>query len=338
MLSRLHPRLGFTLIELLVTIGIIGILVGLLLPAVQKAREAASRITCSNNLKNIGLAVANYESSRMRMPTSGGGWDSSSHKRTYDTTSTFTSILPELEFADVYGKMVLSLPYNDAMNREAAKTRVPTFLCPSNVIRPASGQDTKGYGYTDYMPVLAVRYDDMTTATMVHHITDPHPQFKDLGALRYPVATRAVWVDGTSQTILFLEVVGRSEVFAPTAFDIGDSTAITSDDALPSGSTARCAWRWAEPASSGVVDGPKYNYRGKIINNNSQPFGGGTANCFWTVQDCGPNDEPFSFHGTGINCVYADGHVGYLREDIEALTFRRLVTASEGIQPGSTDY
>src|SRR5262249_41928842 len=147
---------GFTLIELLVVIAIIAILIGLLLPAVQKVREAASRMKCSNNLKQIGLAIHNYESAYGYLPTRGEGKGTTNLGTTHDLHSTFTQILPFVEQDNVYKMMDLRFAYNHPVNEAASKNKIKTFLCPSNGL---SRDDPYGYGQVDYMPIAYVDID-----------------------------------------------------------------------------------------------------------------------------------------------------------------------------------
>ncbi|HUP82237.1 MAG TPA: DUF1559 domain-containing protein, partial [Pirellula sp.] len=100
--SQRHARRGFTLVELLVVIAIIGILVGLLLPAVQAARESARRMQCSNNVKQIGLAVHNFESAFKKMPHSGQCGSTGSSTTVYMIQSVPTQLLPYIEQTALY--------------------------------------------------------------------------------------------------------------------------------------------------------------------------------------------------------------------------------------------
>lgn len=124
-----HPnatlRSGITLIELLVVVGILGMLAGLTLPAVQAAREAARRTQCRNNLKQIGLAIANYESTHEMLPP-GGSLGYSFH----------VMILPFLDQEDLYGRFSFNAPqYRNTATRSLRSVQVSEFLCPTD---PAS--------------------------------------------------------------------------------------------------------------------------------------------------------------------------------------------------------
>jgi prepilin-type N-terminal cleavage/methylation domain-containing protein len=131
-MSRNHrARRGFTLVELLVVIAIIGILVGLLLPAVQAAREAARRMSCSNNVKQISLAIQNYESAFKRYPGLLGS----------STYSAQARILPHIEQANLSQRIDFARPLLlgpafaarfDAAMAPLVSQPIPTFLCPSD--------------------------------------------------------------------------------------------------------------------------------------------------------------------------------------------------------------
>ena len=114
-------RVGFTLVELLVVIAIIGILAGLLLPAVQMARQAARRTQCTNNLKQIGLAIHNFHDTKKRIPPS----------RPADGFLTWhVEIMPFVELDNLHDKLRWNLPYVD-QDPVALQTAVPVFVCPS---------------------------------------------------------------------------------------------------------------------------------------------------------------------------------------------------------------
>lgn len=130
-ISRVWPRRrGFTLIELLVVIAIIAILVSLLLPAVQQAREAARRVQCRNNLKQISLAIHNYHDVFNLFPATEVGGTGTLAK-----ASTFVAILPYLEHSGVFTLYNSSLGNSDPINMAAVQQMIPAYLCPSAPLR-----------------------------------------------------------------------------------------------------------------------------------------------------------------------------------------------------------
>ena len=122
-----HSRRGFTLVELLVVIAIIGILIALLLPAVQAAREAARRSQCVNNLRQIGLAMHNYHATHRVLPYGASGIQSDTAGGTWASF-----LLLHLEEQVAYDRFDFSLPMSHVNNADALKNVVPVFLCPTD--------------------------------------------------------------------------------------------------------------------------------------------------------------------------------------------------------------
>jgi prepilin-type N-terminal cleavage/methylation domain-containing protein len=176
---------GFTLIELLVVIAIIAVLIALLLPAVQQAREAARRSQCKNNMKQIGLGILNYESSNSRLPSAGEGEDFVNNSRVINT-STFVSILPFIDQAPLYDQWDHKQHYSSAANASLAKTKIASYVCPSNGVNQA---DPFGYGLTDYMPIA---YTDIAGP---NEVTAGAPLLG--GRWKHSAGTGTPWSPGT---------------------------------------------------------------------------------------------------------------------------------------------
>lgn len=322
---------AFTLVELLVVIAIIGILVALLLPAIQAAREAARRSQCNNNLRQLGIAIHNHVSAKKTLPSGGEGtnWTPGGIKTDFDLQSTFTQLLPYVEEKTAADLFNLDFPYNHKdypNNQVAAKTQIAAFRCPSNSVAQS---DPAGYGGTDYMPTV---YTDIHPTTGLRDAsTASDRRSRADGALALGQVVIGKIVDGTSKTICIAEDAGRNfETQEPGTQSIyNDIADIASDARTPSG--MRAINRWAEPDTGNGVSGPPNSTAGSlkgVINNNSNPEGG-PEDCRWSVNNCGPNDEIFAFHPGGAIAVFADGSAHFIAADIEPIAMRALVTRSE---------
>jgi len=229
--SKMRSRSGFTLVELLVVIAIIGILVGLLLPAVQAVREAARRTTCQNNLRQIGLALLNYESAHSHFPP-GQTWtvtkDQNPNRIGY---SWFSQVLSQLEESNIDSKLDQELWPEAPGNQLAISSTIAVALCPSTgdidkdrnsqgLIKnfSFSGQSVFDLACTDYLGVSGPKGDDNDvldengdnyTRNQGMLLSTKDEDGNQTGLIAEVVSMSMV-TDGTSNTLFVTECTGRA--------------------------------------------------------------------------------------------------------------------------------
>ncbi|MGQ0636809.1 MAG: DUF1559 family PulG-like putative transporter [Planctomycetaceae bacterium] len=353
--AKRRPK-GFTLIELLVVIAIIAVLIALLLPAVQQAREAARRTQCKNNLKQMGLAIHNYQETYNRFPSSGESTDRSGGVaiRRFTPMSTFTQLLPYIEQAPVFTGWNSGLHYTAGVNAALAKTKVPMYLCPSNGL---TGPDPLGYGLTDYMPIAYCDFDATGYRGGVAGAYTSNVFAMDFpGALGFYGRISDV-TDGLSNTALIIEDAGRPTgnggsydlsaagkllgfpLGAPVGYyDPTQLASATNQSPAVFGGSFSIPGRWADSDNASGISGPPNGQALQKINQNKTPNGGppGTVTpgsgipCPWSVNNCGPNDEPFSLHVGGVQLLLGDGSVRFINESVNHQIVRRLALPADG--------
>jgi prepilin-type N-terminal cleavage/methylation domain-containing protein/prepilin-type processing-associated H-X9-DG protein len=313
MTRRGRPRSAFTLIELLVVIAIIAILIGLLLPAVQKVRDAANRIRCANHMKQITLACHTFESDNQTFPQ---GWHTtvtapnSFDKKAHFSRYVFVDLLPYIEQSALASMWNYNLAWNTGTNAVTRKKDVSIYLCP------AVPNSRAGLGATDYtisesmeapfttqlgIPASASQRDPRKMGFFA--VPRPKPPGLPSNIIMQPEARRVDDVkDGLSQTFIFYEDAGRPKFWDRGATDAGWA-AIAGNEG------------WAEPSGRINVE----IYCGTPIN-------------------CNNANEILSFHTGGANFAMADGAVVFIRENIKIRTFQALFTVINADTPGNEWY
>jgi prepilin-type N-terminal cleavage/methylation domain-containing protein/prepilin-type processing-associated H-X9-DG protein len=307
-------RSAFTLIELLTVIAIIGIMVGLLLPAVQQARAAAQRSQCQNNLKQIGLACHAFHGVNEHFPS--GQYPATSQ-------SAVSRILPYLEQGDVFQMIDQSVSYDAPQNETALSQQIKVFRCPSDVVEnpmPSLG------GAINYMACKG---------NGIVWLDDTGPNFgmpAPDGAFTFGSLTRFTDIkDGTSNTAFFSERLladGSTALISPVA-DVFFSPAFptTVDQAI----TLCNAIDIYNPASQFplFMGAPWLNGQHTFLTTN--PPNGRSCGFFLALRAVMP---PSSRHQGGVNLLLADGAVRWVGNEIDSTTWRALGSINGGEDPG----
>lgn len=315
-----NARRAFTLVELLVVIAIIGLLVALLLPAVQSAREAARRAQCINNMRQIGLALHMFHDTYGTFPAS--GWTTAGPGNPAGKYVGWRPLaMPFLEQQNVKELYDFNLNWWEGTNPTVAAIPVKVYVCPS---APGRGDTLTAIAKpprpamafanpvapTDYEALMGVQPNSI----------NPHlPVAIYSSTNRFSVMYRnsttriAEVLDGTSNTVTIVECSARPRVYRRRSVQ----PALNNDQGI-------C---WADS------EGP-FSFDGASADGASEGCG---VNCSSPMNRRNDN-EPFSFHPGGVNCLFVDGRVQFVKETISMATMAALATMQSGEVTNQGDF
>lgn len=318
---RTSRRRGFTLIELLVVIAIIGLLIALLLPAVQQARESARRIACSNNLKQLALAAQNYHDCYNSFPP--GAMGPLPPNPQYDGHKSHglgAHLLPYVDQQPLANRYDWNVPWFDTVNQPVVNTPLSVWQCPSapggrihdgmadTVVPPPQEKFPGTAAIGDYAGMGTV-YKDLLPTGLIDtpggtrdargHLEGVFPINASRGIAHIP--------DGTSGTILIAEDAGRPEL-----------------------------WQKGTRVGGLVLSGAGWASRNLLWCRGASATG--TAFFGPCAVNCTNDREVYSFHSGGANVAFVDGHVRFLSASIDIRIFARLVTRDGGEVVSDSDF
>ena len=322
---------GFTLVELLVVITIIGILIALLLPAVQAAREAARRMQCSNHLKQVALALHNYHNTHKTLPIGAVMVNGLEH-------TAQSLILPFVEQANVHRLFDFSVRTHSAANGPATQAEIPVYICPSddaagrkwNHRRP--GRDTF-WSRSNYVVSFGTdRFCEALNGGWPWEGAGSAVDFQTDGAFEMEYARKfADFLDGTSNSAIASEVIsGKDDLWDGGPDNIWDARGVW-------------AWHMIGAASYTHLNSPNSSVGDTLWNS------GGDVECIDNPQigmPCDPNQgtdycqfqaAARSRHPGGVQVAFGDGHVTFIGDTVDWNVWQRLGAIADGqVIPGGT--
>jgi prepilin-type N-terminal cleavage/methylation domain-containing protein/prepilin-type processing-associated H-X9-DG protein len=303
---RHRMRTGFTLIELLVVIAVIAILISLLVPAVQKVREAAARTQCQNNLKQIGIALHNYSTQRGRFPAGGDPWP-------WGASLDFTCLahlLPFIEQQNLYDQINFSALAYGPFNAGVRAMPIPTFTCPSDPISTMP----PGLGGNNYFANYGTNIPYFRDSTIANG-----PFCFETKGLRVTAI-----IDGTSNTAAFSEMAkgdfNNSIYSKPDILWPHGSTPTTADEALAicqSIDPFDLSYQWFSAGPDWIST--------KYINVYLHVGPPNARNCGFPDNLTGGWNAN-SYHINGVNVLMCDGSVRFVDQSIDLFLWRALGT------------
>jgi len=342
----MRRRSGFTLIELLVVIAIIGVLIGLLLPAVQKVREAANRMKCANNLKQIGIGLHAYHDSYQSFPPAymypGSGTSKNLPPVPGYMLPWGVYLLPYMEQDNLYRTFDLKKPFNDPVNQGTnAQTKVPVFICPSSPSQGKVYTDTWTapnelgvnaswtVSASDYIPTCGV-----VSAYRNKFYNGPGgnpPPYPGGGSIDGVFQdNRMVRIgeisDGTSSTFMIGESAGAPDLWARGKL-IATAPSFTG---APAGFGGVEGHGWAEALNGEVWCGNGFDFA-TGLDSSGRGFGNPNT-CILNCNNSAANHGAwYGFHPGVVQFVFADGSVKSVADTTSGKVVLELITCSSGI-------